>query len=194
MNIIQIGTNRGNDDITNIVKQYSSILNKFIAVEPLDVHHPFINECYKDIPQLIIEGIAVVPSPKKEKFTFYYHKEDGPGFEVASINKEHILKHVIYNPKLTEDGIIELSVDCLTLSELFEKHKLINIDVLYIDAEGLDLELIKSIDFDRFNIINIVYEHLHINGEEAIAYLESKGYNTIRNFGHNGWSHAAIKQ
>jgi FkbM family methyltransferase len=194
MNIIQIGTNRANDDVTPLVNQYSSILNTFIAVEPLSVHHSIIKECYKNIPQLIIEGIAVTPTPTQEQLIFYYHKEDGPGFEVASTNKEHILKHVIYNPKLTEDGLVELKVDCLTLNQLFNKHTLTNIDILYIDAEGLDLELIKSIDFNKFNIINIIYEHLHIDGEEAIKFLESKGYSTIRNYGHNGWSHAAVKQ
>jgi FkbM family methyltransferase len=194
MNIIQIGTNRANDDVTPLVNQYSSILNKFIAVEPLSVHHSTIKECYKNIPQLIIEGIAVTPTTTQEQLTFYYHKEDGPGFEVASTNREHILKHVIYNPKLTEDGLVELKVDCLTLNQLFDKHALINIDILYIDAEGLDFELIKSIDFNRFNIINIIYEHLHIDGEEAIKFLELKGYSTIKNYGHNGWSHAAVKQ
>jgi len=194
MNIIQIGTNKGYDDITPLVKEYSSILDKFIAVEPLSVHHPSIKECYKEIPQLIIEEIAIVPSPKEEKFTFYYHTEDHPGYEVSSTNKEHILKHVIFNPKLTEDGIVELQVDCLTLNQLFEKHNLVDIDILYIDAEGLDFDLIKSIDFNKFNIINLVYEHLHINGEKAIKFLESKGYTTIRNYGHIGWSHAAIKK
>jgi FkbM family methyltransferase len=194
MNIIQIGTNKGNDDVTNLIMQYSSVLDKFIAVEPLNVHHSSIKDCYKDIPQLIIEEIAIAPNPSKEKLTFYYHKEDGPGFEVASTNKEHILKHVIFNPKLTEDGIVELKVNCLTLNELFKKYNLVDIDVLYIDAEGLDFELIKSIDFEEFNIINIIYEHLHIDGEKAIKFLESKGYSTIRNFGHNGWSHAAVKQ
>lgn len=194
MNIIQIGTNRANDDVTPLVNQYSSILNKFIAVEPLSVHHSTIEECYKNMPQLIIEGIAITPTPIQEQLTFYYHKEDGPGFEVASTNREHILKHVIFNPKLTEDGLVELKVDCLTLNQLFDKHTLTNIDILYIDAEGLDFELIKSIDFNRFNVTNIIYEHLHIDGEEAIKFLELKGYSTIKNYGHNGWSHAAVKQ
>lgn len=194
MNIVQIGTNRAFDDVTPLVKEYSSILKKFIAVEPLSVHHKIIKECYNDIPQLILEGIAISPSPTEDKLTLYYHKEDGPGFEVTSISKEHILKHVIYNPKLTAEGLIKLEVDCLTLNQLFEKHSLIDINILYIDVEGLDFKLIKSIDFNKFNITNIIYEHLHIDGEKAIQFLENKGYNTIRNYGHNGWSHAAIKK
>jgi FkbM family methyltransferase len=194
MNIIQIGANRANDDVTPVVNHHSSILNKFIAVEPLTVHHSAIKECYKHIPQLIIEGVAITPTPAQESLSFYYHKEDGPKYEVASTEKSHILKHVIYNPKLTEDGLVELEVDCLTLNQLFDKHELTTVDMLYIDAEGLDFELIKSIDFSKFSIVNIIYEHLHIDGEEAIKFLESKGYSTIRNCGHNGWSHAAIKK
>lgn len=194
MNIVQIGTNKGYDDITPIVMEYVSVLNKFISVEPLSVHHQSIKDCYKEVPQLIIEEIAIVPYPKEEKLTFYYHSEDSPGYEVASTNKEHILKHSVFNPKLTEDGIVEVQIHCLTLNQLFEKHNLLDIDILYIDAEGLDFDIIKSIDFLKFNITNIVYEHLHIDGEEAIKFLESKGYNTIRNYGHNGWSHAAVKK
>ena len=194
MNIVQIGTNRAFDDVTPLVKEYTPILKKFIAVEPLSVHHKTIKECYNDIPQFTLEGIAISPSSTEDKLTLYYHKEDGPGFEVTSTSKEHILKHVIYNPKLTVEGLVKLEVDCLTLNQLFEKHDLIDIDVLYIDVEGLDFELIKSIDFNKFNIINIIYEHLHIDGEEAIQFLENKGYNTIRNYGHNGWSHAAVKK
>jgi|LakMenEpi03Aug12_release.lakeMendotaPanAssembly.Ray.scaffolds.fasta_scaffold579945_2 FkbM family methyltransferase len=192
MNIVQIGTNIANDDLTNLLQPYKLVINKFIAVEPLEVHNPLINKCYLDIPQLIIENIAITPISTNELLTFYYHIEDGPEFQVASTDKNHILKHVVSNPKLIEEGIIELKVKCLTLTELFDKYDLSTIDILFIDAEGLDFELIKSINFEKYKILNIIYEHLHINGEEAILFLESKGYHTIRNYGFNGWSHAAV--
>ena len=196
MNIVQIGTNKGNDDLTQLITKYSYSIEKFIAVEPLSVHHPDIKECYKFLPQLIIEGIAVTPIPSHEQLTFYYHKEDGPGFEVASTSKEHILKHYFCNPKLTVDGIVELKVDCLTLNQLFNKHSLTSIEILYLDAEGLDFELIKSIDFSKFNINLIIFEHIHLDksGFDAIEFLDSKGYDTIKNIGLHGWSHASSKR
>lgn len=193
MIILQIGTNKGYDDITKYVFNYKDILEKFIAIEPLVVHNISINECYKEIPQLIIENVAIVPRVVSPTMTFYYHQDDGPGFEVASSDKNHILKHQIYNSKLTEEGIIECTIPCMTINDMFEKHNLTKIDILYIDAEGMDFEIIKSIDF-KYDIVNIIYEHLHIDGEAAIKFLENKGYTTSRNFGHNGWSHAAIKQ
>jgi FkbM family methyltransferase len=193
MNIIQIGTNRGNDDITLIVKNYASILNNFIAVEPLNVHHSAIRECYKDIPQLIIEEACIVPLDKEEEIGFYYHKKDAPNFEISSTNPEHILKHASFIPGFTKDDIVELKVKCLTLNNLFKKYNLFDINILHMDVEGLDFELIKSINFDKYKIYNIVYERLHINEEESVSFLKSKGYRIVNNFGHNGWSIAGIK-
>ena len=194
MNIVQIGVNRGYDDVTPIVNDNLSTLEKFIAIEPLSVLHEDIKKCYKNVNQMIIEGLVITPHLTENKATFYYHVDDGPGYEVASMNKEHILKHVIYNPKLTVDGLVELQVDCLTINQLFDRHNLSKIDLLYIDAEGLDFEIIKSIDFEKYDILKITYEHLHVDGELVINFLESKGYSTMRNQGHNGWSHSAIKK
>lgn len=193
MNIVQIGTNRAYDDVTELVKLYKDQIKNLILVEPLIMHHENIKKCYEDVKNVHIEFLAVTDKITLKELTFYYHKEDGPGFEVAGTSKEHILKHSVFNPKLTDEGIVELIVPCITLNTLLDKYNLDKIDVLYIDAEGIDDKLIYSLDLKRFNIINIIYEHLHINGEEVIDYLEKQGYSTIRNYGHNGWSHAAVK-
>ena len=192
MNIVQIGTNRAYDDVTALVRDYGA--DTLILVEPLVMHHGIIEECYKDIENKHIESLAITDDVNLKELTFYYHKEDGPGFEVAGLSKEHILKHAVFNPKLTEDGIVELVVPCTTLNDLLAKYNLSTVNVLYIDVEGMDDKLIYSLDLDRFNIINIVYEHLHIDAEKVIQYLDSKGYDTARNYGHNGWSHAAVKR
>lgn len=192
MNIVQIGTNRAYDDVTDLVKEYGA--DTLILVEPLVVHHEIIRECYINIKNKYIESIAITDDENIKELIFYYHKEDGPGFEVAGLSKEHILKHSIFNSKLTEDGIIKVMVPCMTLNDLLAKHNLKKVDVLYIDVEGMDDKLIYSLNLDRFDIVNIIYEHLHIDGEKVIQYLDSKGYDTVRNYGHNGWSHAAVKR
>lgn len=192
MNIVQIGSNKGNDDLTPIVKEYSEIITNLILVEPLSVHFTSLKECYKDTKH-IIEQAAITDDESVKELTFFYHKEDGPGYEVASLNKEHILKHVIYNPKLTIDGIVEELVPCYTINTLLDKHDLLDIDILFIDAEGFDDKLIKSINFGKYNIINIIYENLHINNDDTISYLNSKGYNIDKNWGSNGWSSLAVK-
>ncbi len=192
MNIVQIGTNRAYDDVTALVRDYG--VDTLILVEPLVMHHSIIEECYKDIENKHIESLAITDDVNLKELTFYYHKEDSPGFEVAGLSKQHILKHAVFNPKLTEDGIVELVIPCTTLNDLLAKYNLSTVNVLYIDVEGMDDKLIYSLDLDRFNIINIIYEHLHIDAEKVIQYLDSKGYDTARNYGHNGWSHAAVKR
>lgn len=192
MNIIQIGSNKGNDDLTPIILAYSEIIENLILVEPLSVHFSDLKECYKNVKH-IIEQAAITDDESIKNLTFYYHKEDGPGYEVASLNKEHILKHVIFNPKLTEDGIIEEFVPCYTINNLLDKYNLLNIDILFIDAEGFDDKLIKSIDFEKYNITNIIYENLHIDNNSIINYLVSKGYSINKNWGSNGWSSLAVK-
>jgi hypothetical protein len=66
------------------------------------------------------------------------------------------------------------------LNNLFNKYNLTNIDILYIDAEGLDDLLIQSIDFNLFNINEIYFEHIHINESDLTNFLKLKGYTITR--------------
>ena len=56
LNIVQIGTNRANDDVTELVNQYSNYIEKLILVEPLIVHHSTIEQCYNKYTQKIIDS------------------------------------------------------------------------------------------------------------------------------------------
>lgn len=173
MNIIQIGACVGNDGLTKYIESIHNI-EKLILVEPMNIHNEKLQEVYKGY-SFIIENIAITTNDVKE-MSFYYHKEDGPNFEVSSITKEHILKHVIYNSKLTEDGIVELRVPCMTINDLLEKHNILDLDYLHIDAEGIDDQLIMSIDFDKYDIKKIFFEAHHIDRHRIVSFLSDKGY------------------
>jgi FkbM family methyltransferase len=192
MNILQIGANRGNDDLTDIIRPYKAKIAKLILVEPLSVHNKALIKCYSGYP-FTIENIAISESATTNQLSFYYHVEDGPGYEVSSLNREHILKHTVFNPKLTEKGIREESVNCLTINQLCDKHSILNLDLLFIDAEGIDDKLIFNIDFKSLTIANIIYENLHIDSGKVAQYLESKGYHVHKKFGKNGWSTLATR-
>jgi hypothetical protein len=64
---------------------------------------------------------------------------------------------------------------------------------LFIDAEGIDGEIIKSIDFEKFNIKKIFYENLHINNMQIKKFLEEKNFSIKENVLTNGWTNEAIK-
>lgn len=199
MNIIQIGANIGNDDLTPIVKEYKDQITNLILVEPMSVHNIKLGQCYMEIPH-IIENIAITDNKKEKELSFYYHVDDiystgidditANDFAVASFDKNHILKHNSYNV----EGLREKKVKCLTLNELFDKYNLINIDILFIDAEGMDDKLIKSINFDKYNITNIIYENLHIDNISLVSFLHIKKYDIQVGWGQNQWSNLAVKR
>lgn len=195
MNVIQIGSNKGNDDFTRLIKhrQNKSKIEKIILVEPLSVHHDALKSCYRGF-HYIIEKIAITDDETTKELTFFYHINDGPGYEVASLSKEHILKHAKYNSKLTEDGIREEIVPCLSINQLFEKNSLADIDILFIDAEGYDDRIIKSINFNKYNVMNIIYENLHINNIALTNFLQMKGFNIQPKWGKNKYSSLAVNK
>lgn len=77
--------------------------------------------------------------------------------------------------------IIETS--CLILNDLLEKNNITHIDYLSLDTEGGELEILKSIDFDRFDIDIIDAENNFINGKQDTQvqeFLLSKGFILIK--------------
>jgi len=185
MNIVQIGVCQANDDLTKIITDQPNIL---VLVEPLMVHNDKILECYDWVNNKHLENVVIFPT-LRDKMTFFYHENDGPLYEVASLKMNHILKH-----GYGKDGIVRLDVECLTINLLFDKYKLLDIDILYIDAEGTDDLIIKSIDFEKYNIKNIYFENLHLNNVDIYHFLEEKGFSVTKKVGMAGWSSHAFKK
>lgn len=160
MNIVQIGANKGcdsinkgSDDFFNLIKNFS--ISKLILVEPLSIHIEDLKNRYSNIKNVFIENIAISDKSIKE-IDFYYHEKDGPLYFVASTDPSHILKHGY--PK---EGLLKITVPSFCICDLFDKYDLLTIDVLCIDTEGLDGDIIKSINFEKYKIKEIYYEHTH---------------------------------
>jgi len=78
---------------------------------------------------------------------------------------------------------------------LFDKYNVTDIDLLAVDTEGMDDTILKSIDYDKFNIKTIIFENLHIKDQNIYSFLESCGYNIVdRNHGNSGWNVLAEKK
>jgi FkbM family methyltransferase len=186
MIIVQIGAYEGNDDLTKIIKSVeSSNIFKIILVEPQKEFNDKLKECYKDY-DYIIENVVITPNENETKVKFYHCFED-KNKEISSISKEHLYKH-------NQMNFIESELDSITVNNLLLKHKIDTLDILFIDAEGMDSEIIKSIDFNKFDIKKIYYENLHINNQELIIFLESKNYFINEGQLSNGWTNEAIKK
>lgn len=107
-----------------------------------------------------IQG-CVGPKRGKKKF----RKIQSKNFRVEMLSglcDEYEVKHLERAQReMQEDGgnfsIIE--VECYPLNDLMEQFKLYDIDYLSIDTEGGELSILKSIDFDKFNIFIVQVEN-----------------------------------
>ena len=163
---VQFGTYTGNDEFYSEIKNIDATL--IVLVEPNDKLNTTIKEHYKDIGNVHLENIAIHPDENLDSIQLH------ECHCVTSFSLDHILKH-----KSAYDSVSDIKpfdVRCLSPNQLFEKYNLSLIDLLYVDVEGLDEIVIHSIDFDRYEIKKLVYEHLHINNKRTKDFLRSKGY------------------
>ena len=122
-------------------------------------------------------NIEIPISSKKEILTYYAFNEPAlNGFSERLSQQRDGLKHY----KIVSTQKMKTS----TLSNVLSEHLAHNqkIDFMSIDVEGLDLEVIKSNDWDRFRPKIILVEMLNNSLEDFISddiyvYLKGKNYN-----------------
>ena len=179
MKIVQIGTNDGNDDVRNFcIKERPDFV---LLVEPFNIHLDKIKQNYSEIIDSVhIENIAIHPTENLETVTLYYTDRDGPlgdprrTYEVTSMISNHLIKHGYRTPELKT-----FNVPALTLNSLFEKYSLSSIDYLFLDIEGIDFEVLKSIDFEKYDIQYLQIEHLHLDINELKLFMFKNGYRPL---------------
>ena len=64
---------------------------------------------------------------------------------------------------INEKDIEEINIKILVFNDLIEKYNINEIEYLFIDTEGHDYQIIKSIDFDRIKINKIKFEYKHLD-------------------------------
>lgn len=94
---------------------------------------------------------------------------------------------------MLEDRITSIKVKNTNINKLLKEHEISQLDILFIDAEGADDEIIKSIDFDEYNIKKIYFENLHIKDNNIYNFLKEKGYKITEKTGTNNWTSLAEK-
>lgn len=184
--IIQIGTNTGNDDLTNIIGSDQPEL--LVLVEPMDIHNDSIKKHYGWVENMFIENV-LIGTKNCEEIDFFYHLDDGPDFAIASLDVNHIYKHY---PN-SKNRIGSKKVKSINVNDLFEKYKLKYLDILFIDAEGFDDTIIRSIDFSKIEIDNIYFENLHIKNYSIYDFLTNLNYEITYKCGEHGWTSLAKK-
>jgi|TARA_R100000030_G_scaffold17238_2_gene11676 FkbM family methyltransferase len=168
INFIQIGTSNAHDHCYRFVKDQD--IEFGVLVEPMSEMMTLAKECYGSLLQeknISTETIAIVPEDRKEdKVTIWYH---WPNTAFNSIFKEHT------NSFNQPDPVKSFEVDAMTINGLFEKYSVTTLDYLFVDTEGLDGEILMSIDTDKYTIKEIMFEHHHLRrGKYGMNILKEK--------------------
>jgi|694.fasta_scaffold00564_73 FkbM family methyltransferase len=174
--IVQIGTNNGNDHVLQLCKRIKPSF--VLLVEPFPLHATKIENNYVGIPY-VLEKVAITCDSSTDT-VLYYHLSDGPlgkpggKFDVTSTLPEHLVKH-----RYKRNELQQITVPALSINDLLKKHNLTRIDYLFIDAEGVDFDILKSLDLIHVHIEHIQIEHLHLDKQELYAFMDSCKYRPL---------------
>ena len=141
----------------------------------VDPHQPFLNNI-SDHENLTKVSVAVGPESKTTKYykikdVFLKNSElDYRG--MGSIDPKTPLLFDEYKGKIESND-----VEVITFDDLISVSGIgTEIDYLKVDAEGMDLEIIQSIDLDKYNIKIILTEVKDWWEDHLKDYLEQNGY------------------
>jgi FkbM family methyltransferase len=148
---VQIGANVGNDDFQKLVESIEERV-KIILIEPnpelLDILSNNYNNL-KDKHDIIICPCGVALT--NDTVNIYLYAESGHS---SLLNRRT-------NPMRSS-----IEVPVVTFDFLCEKFSISEIEYLSVDTEGLDYEIINSIDISKIDIKTIVFEKWPINNDD----------------------------
>ena len=116
---------------------------------------------------------AIVDVKGNQKFTVANN--------LSGLTQEYDPRHV---KRIEKSGVKtrEVIVETLVLSDVLEQYGLFYIDYLSIDTEGNEFKILKSINFDRFDIELLTVENNYRDPKQT-EFMISKGYVLIGKLG-----------
>jgi len=175
MTIVNVGANNGLDQCLAYCMKNSDSINAIHLVEPSGESLQKCREHYAEFPQAKFHQLAIVPD-NSNKAVFYQPKGNALSGH-SSLNRDHLFAH--------GHGIVEeIFVEATSLDKFLEKEKVETGGRLYIDTEGLDCQIILSLDLGRWEFKWIEFENIHADGpmnkgatyKACIEKLKGNGY------------------
>lgn len=191
MKIVQIGSNCGHDELSHYVHSkfdYNPQDVELHLIEPNPMVLNSLEKSYMAFPNAFIYNLAIKSPFQKESEIEIFYYEDNPHQEVASIKMSHLEKH--RGMEGCRAGIKSFVSECWSLDTFLTWKKLFNIDWLYIDAEGMDAEILLTFDWKKYSIKKVEFEHLHLEHyADPIKYmLRGLGYVPVESTHHYNWA------
>jgi len=139
-----------------------------------------ISDVEMDINFLSIEGPCNVLSGIMEFYNTQHLERINRELEMYSNHPED---HELYSRKE------QIPMKSVRLQTLFDKHNITKIDFISIDVEGVELQVLNSINFDKVDISVFMIEN-NYGLEKETEFLSSKGYKLLGNI---QWDSVFIK-
>lgn len=175
LNFIQIGAYDGVsfNDMANLTLLP---IDKGIFIEPNNKIFDELKNNKKEFKDSTFLKIAIIPNTDFEHNVFYIDQHGGQSTFVKNVynDKIHITDHV----------------ETLTVDNFYKEHVNFNIDVCYLDCEGYDHDIIKTLlnyqkpnilYFESWNTItlnNQLNENKFTTRDEILKILSDNGYET----------------
>ena len=167
-----------NDPVSRFVRSHDC---HGILLEPQPGAYARLCANFSNFPQCTLLNAAIDEISGSR--ALYYVPAGNPGLpewteQIASFQREHVVKHETQAPGLSA-RIRTQEIRTLSFNELLDMFQLHAIDVLQIDAEGMDGQLLAWFPFERLKPAVLHYETTHLSDEEHRAVrkrLEGFGY------------------
>lgn len=179
---VNVGANDGITNTPGIRILLNNANWRGLLIEPVPYCFDQLKKNFPDQKRFILKRVAIGNEKKPGKFYYIDRKAEKtikhlpPWYnQLGSFDKAHIIKH------MPEAGpfIKEIDVEVCSLSEVLYQSDFTDFHLLHIDAEGYDLEVLKTLDFSLSKPIIIYIEHKHlmpIDRKILIRMLKSHGY------------------
>ena len=142
MNVIQIGCNNCDDHVFDFILKNKDEIKLFVVVDALPNCIVTAKEKYSFLGKKL-HPLNCAISATNGVLEFFYPQSDEKSPH-ASLSKNHLINH-------RHKTLDSFFIPSLNLNSLLDSYKNL-IDRLYIDIEGLDVEALLSLDFEKNKI------------------------------------------
>ena len=188
--LVVIGAHHGfwlEDEILKVTKD-------ILLVEPVDYNYVLLKKRFSVLKNIFFDK-NFISAKDGDKINFYYVKKNSIAklgkhwaSGLGSFSRHLILSHRSKRFKITENDLELKTIEGVSFNSLCKKYKISSIDKLIIDIEGSEKEVLKTINYEEFKILEIRFEFKHLDGyldyknslNDLILFFNSKNYKEIK--------------
>jgi FkbM family methyltransferase len=166
-----------NDPISRFIRHHDC---RGILIEPQPSAFERLRGNFADFPRIELLNAAIDETSGSRVLYSVAADARLPSWieQIASFSLDHLKKHEVQAPGLSA-RIVEQPIRTVSFGDLLDELRLDHIDVLQIDAEGMDGEMLRWFPFERMRPGVLYYEKVHLSADEdriVRTRLEGFGY------------------